>query len=279
MAIFGKLSYDAGVSTTTLLFVRFAFATAFFGALIAIRPALRARGVGRRQMAVGLLLGGAGYALQAGLYFAALRRLDASLLALVLYTYPAWVTIAAFAIGRESPTRRRLVALLLSSTGLVVVLAAAAGDKFDVLGVVLGLGAAVAYTGYILVSDRSEIVREPLLLSALVCAGATATFAVVGVAAGAIEFGFDDEGWLWLGLIALISTVLPIAAFFAGLARVGPSTASILSTVEPVITVTLAYLVFSERLTLIQLGGAALVLAAAVMLAAPSRSPAPAPPT
>jgi drug/metabolite transporter (DMT)-like permease len=136
----------------------------------------------------------------------------------------------------------------------------------------------VAYTGYILVSDRSEIVREPLLLSALVCAGATVTFAIVGAAAGALDFGFEGEGWLWLGLIALISTVLPIATFFAGLARVGPSTASILSTVEPVITVTLAYLVFSEKLTLLQLGGAALVLLAAMMLAAPSRPHKPAPP-
>ncbi len=279
MAIFGKLAYDAGVTTPTLLLVRFALAGAFFAALIAARPALRARGVGRRHKAVGFALGGAGYALQAGLYFAALRRLDASLLALVLYTYPAWVTLAAFMIGRERPTRRRLVALALSSAGLVIVLAGATTGRFDVLGVVLGLGAAVAYTGYILVSDRSEIVQEPLLLSALVCIGATVTFAVVGVIGGSIRWDFDADGWLWLGLMALISTVLPIAAFFGGLARVGPSTASVLSTLEPVITVTLAYLVFSERLSLLQLGGAALVVAAAVMLAAPSRSPQPAPPT
>jgi drug/metabolite transporter (DMT)-like permease len=104
------------------------------------------------------------------------------------------------------------------------------------------------------------VVNAPFLLSALVCAGAAVIFAFVGL--------------VRLGLIALVSTVLPIVTFFAGLARVGPGSAAILSTIEPVITVTLAYLAFSERLTLAQLGGAALVVVAAVMLAMPARRPA-----
>jgi drug/metabolite transporter (DMT)-like permease len=76
----------------------------------------------------------------------------------------------------------------------------------------------------------------------------------------------------------VVSSALPMVTFFAGMARVGPSTASILSTFEPVVTVTLAYLVFSERLTLVQLGGATLVLGAALLLAAPARVPRRAPP-
>jgi drug/metabolite transporter (DMT)-like permease len=145
----------------------------------------------------------------------------------------------------------------------------------------MGVGAALAYTAYILVADSAGIAVPPLELSALVCAGATFTFTVVGLAGGWIDLGFDGEGWLWLGLIAVVSTAVPIAAFFAGMARVGPSTASILSTFEPVVTVTLAYLAFSERLSVPQLFGAALVIAAAVMLAAPApaRAHEPAPPT
>ncbi len=279
MAIFGKLAYDAGVSTITLLLVRFTLAGLAFTALIAVRPGLRPGRPDRRSLTLGLGLGTIGYATQAGLYFAALHRLDASLLALVLYTYPAWVTLAAFALGRERPTRRTLVALALSSCGLVVVLATAAGGTFDWAGVAMGLGAALAYTTYILVADRAGVALAPIPLSALVCAGAAATFAVIGLGLGKLETGFAAEGWLWLGLIALVSTALPIAMFFAGMARVGPSTASILSTFEPVVTVVLAYLAFSERLGTAQLGGAALVLGAAVLLAAPPRTPRGAAPT
>jgi drug/metabolite transporter (DMT)-like permease len=273
MAIFGKLAYDAGVGTLTLLLIRFAGGSAIF--VLLARP----RGLERRVLATGLALGAVGYATQAGLFFGALQTLDASLLALLLYTYPAWVTIAAFAVGRERVTRRRLIALALSSTGLVVVLATGVRGSFDTRGALMGLGAAVAYTVYILVADRAGPAIAPLELSALVCIGATCTFAIAGVASGRLDFGFDSEGWLWLGLIAVVSTALPISTFFAGMARVGPSTASILSTFEPVVTVALAYLAFSERLSAAQLGGAALVLAAAVLLAAPARAPEAVPPT
>jgi len=267
MAIFGKLAFEAGISTTTLLLVRFALGTAVFAGILA----WRGERIPRAGLAVGLGLGAVGYATQAGLYFGALRELDASLLALVLYTYPAWVTLAAFALGRERLDARRLLALLLSSTGLVIVLAGAAAGSFDALGTALGLAAALAYTAYILVADATGVARAPFALSTLVCAGATVTFAVVGVASGELDFGFEPEGWLWLACIATVSTALPIAAFFAGLARVGPSTAAILSTFEPVVTVTLAYLAFDETLSLLQLGGAALVLAAAVLLSVRAR--------
>src|ERR671934_131362 len=73
-------------------------------------------------------------------------------------------------------------------------------------------------------------------------------------------------GWGWLASLAVVSTVGAIALFFAGLRRAGPTTASILSTVEPLVTVLLALAVFGERLGAVQLAGGALVLAAVIVL-------------
>ena len=277
MAIFGKLAYDAGVSTLSLLFVRFALASAIFALLLVARPATARslRAAGSRTLAVGLALGAIGYATQAGLFFAALQRLDASLLALVLYTFPAWVMLGSFALGREQPTRRRVLALALASTGLVVLLAGASAGAVDAAGVAMGLGAALTYTVYILVADRAGLEISSIALTTLVCFGAMCTLGLVGVASGSLDLALGADAWLWLALIAVVSTALPIVAFFAGLARVGPSTAAILSTFEPVVTVALAYLAFSEVLSGIQLAGAALVLGAAVLLAAPVGAPAP----
>ena len=277
MAIFGKLAFDAGVSTLTLLFVRFALATAIFTVVLAARPSLAAslRGAGGRTLAIGFGLGAIGYATQAGLFFAALQRLDASLLALVLYTYPAWVMLGSLALGREQPTRRRVLALALSSAGLVVLLAGASAGAVDAVGVAMGIGASLAYTVYILVADRAGLDIPPLALTALVCVGAMCTLGIAGVASGSLSLALSAEAWMWLGLIAVVSTAVPIVAFFAGLARVGPSTAAILSSFEPVVTVALAYLAFSEVLSGVQLVGAALVLGAAVLLATPVGAPAP----
>jgi drug/metabolite transporter (DMT)-like permease len=271
MAIFGKLAYEDGVGTLQLLLVRFAFASVIFAAILAVVPGqiAEARRAALRAVMIGLALGAVGYATQAGLYFAALRRMDASLLALVLYSYPAWVTLAAFALGRERPDRRRVAALALASAGLAVVLLGAGSGALDAAGVAMGLGAALAYTVYILVADRTGPALPPLVLSALVCAGATLTFALAQALSAGAELGVEGQAWLWLALIAIVSTALPIVTFFAGLARVGPSAASILSTFEPVVTVGLAYLAFGERLSAVQLAGAVLVLAAAMLLAVP----------
>jgi drug/metabolite transporter (DMT)-like permease len=69
------------------------------------------------------------------------------------------------------------------------------------------------------------------------------------------------------GAIALVSTVAAITLFFAGVARVGPTRASTLSTVEPAFTVVLAAALLDERVSTLQLAGGMLILAAVVLLA------------
>jgi drug/metabolite transporter (DMT)-like permease len=269
MAIFGKLAYEQGVEVGELLLVRFALAAAALLAVAWARGALR--GLSRRAVLVSLAMGAVGYATQSGLFFSALERMDASLLALILYTYPVMVCAAAIALGRERASARRIAALLAASAGAALVLAGAASGSFDALGAAMGFGAALAYTTYILVGDR-VVTGVPLLaLAALVCTGAASTFAAVALARGGPDLAFGAAGWGWIGAIALVSTVVAILAFFAGLARVGPSAAAILSVIEPVVTVGLAAAVFAESPALVQLAGGALVLAAVVVMQWPGR--------
>jgi drug/metabolite transporter (DMT)-like permease len=71
---------------------------------------------------------------------------------------------------------------------------------------------------------------------------------------------------LWIALMTLISTVIPIMCLFAGVRTVGASTAAILSCAEPAVTATSAALVDGERLAAIQVIGGAMVLLAVVVL-------------
>src|SRR3954454_14382764 len=148
MAIFGKLAYGAGATAGTLLTGRFVLAALIFWCLVPLREV---RALPRRDIVAGLGLGACGYALQAGCYFTALERIDASLLSLLLYTFPAMVAVAAVLLRRERLDPRRATALGLASGGLVLVLATGrAGGGLDPVGAALGLGAAVIYTTYIL---------------------------------------------------------------------------------------------------------------------------------
>ena len=272
LGVFGKLAGEAGANVSTTLLVRFALAGLVFGvALRLIGGWARLRSLPRRVVLTGLGLGAFGYSLQSGLYFVAIERLDVSLVALLLYTYPAFVTVAAILLGRATATPRTVAALTVASSGLMLVLVAAGTGAFDVLGALLALGASLTYTTYILVSDGVIGEVDPFALAMLVLTGATASFTVFGLATGSIDLTIPAEAWLWLVLIALVSTVLAVSAFFAGLKRVGPSEAAILSTFEPPVTVLLAFAALGERLTPGQLAGGALVLSAVVLLQMPAR--------
>lgn len=276
MGVFGKLAFAAGVSPQTLLTVRFALAAILLWAVLLARPALRTRlprsvaavshGLSRRLVAIAIGLGAVGYAAQAGLYFAALQRMDASLLSLVLYSYPLMVAVAAAVSGRERLSGRKVIALTAALGGTLLVLSQAGGSQLDGLGVLLAVGSAVTYTAYILVADTVVQRIPPVVLSALVMSGAAVTTAVWAVLAGGINLDFGTRGWCWLGCIAVVSTVFAMLAFFAGLQRTGPSAAAIISTFEPVVTTALAALVLGEFLTPPQLVGGLLVLSSVVVL-------------
>jgi drug/metabolite transporter (DMT)-like permease len=267
LGIFGRLATDAGATIASTLLVRFGVAALVFWVFLGVFGGwTRLRRQPRSVVLTGLGLGAVGYSLQSGLYFAAIQRLDVSLVALLLYTYPAFVTVAALMLGRARGSLRTTVALVVASVGLVLVLLAAGAGTFDLGGALLALAASVTYTTYILISDRIIGAIDPIALAALVLTGAAASFTVTGLFTGSLDLALSGEAWLWLLLIALVSTVVAVSAFFAGLRLVGPSEAAILSTFEPVVTVGLAYAVLGERLAPAQLLGGALVLAAVVLL-------------
>ena len=182
MGIFGKLAYGDGATVGTLLAVRFALAAVLFWCLVAATGAAgRVRELPRRDVALAFGLGALGYSAQAGCFFVALDRVDASLLSLLVYTYPALVTVAAIMLGRERADRRIAIALALASIGLVLVLAEAGPGTLDPLGVALGLAAALVYTVYILSSEGISRRAGPIVLSAFVCTGAAASLTVAGL--------------------------------------------------------------------------------------------------
>jgi drug/metabolite transporter (DMT)-like permease len=273
MGIFGRLAFHDGVTVGTLLATRFVLAAVLFWAVVLATGRLRR--VPRRDVLIALALGGVGYSAQAGAYFAALQRIDPGLLSILLYTFPTMVTVAAIALGRERFSRRRGLALVLASSGLVLVLAGAGAGAVQPVGAALGLSAAGIYTTYILSSQGIAGRLDPLMLSALVCTGAALTLTAVGAVDGDLH-DVSAGGMLWLAAIAVVCTVAAVSLFFAGLNRVGPTRASIISTAEPVTAVLLAFAIFGETMAVLQLAGAALVIAGVLAVATQRRRDAPA---
>ena len=176
MAVIGKLAYDEGATVGTLLAIRFALAAALFWALVlADGTAAEIRALDGRDIGAAVALGACAYAAQAGCYFAALERIDASLLSLLVYTSPAIVAVTAIALGRERFDVRRLAALALAPAGSCSSWPAPETGALDPLGAALAVATALIYSTYILVGERITARVRPHLLAALVCTGAAVT--------------------------------------------------------------------------------------------------------
>lgn len=263
-AVFAKEAFSAGVTVPTLLSVRFTLAALVLWAFVAAR---RSRFPERRVLLVWLGLGAVGYAMQSAFYFGALTQIDASLVGMLLYGYPALVLLLAYALRRERPERRKLVALAASSAGLVLLLGAGAGgSSMAPLGVVLALAAAVTYAVYITVAAAVPPDADLYLMSAVICTAAAVSIGTVGALTGGLHAPSASIGWLWVGLLAMVSTAAAIILFLIGMRSIGAPAAALASCLEPVVTAASAFVVYGERLSVGQLLGAAAVLAAVIPL-------------
>lgn len=261
MAIFGKLAYAEGIRLDTLLFLRFTIAgLVMAGLMLAMRTAWP-RG---RALAGLVLMGGVGYVGQAWCYFTALKYASAGLTALLLYLFPAIVTVLHALLARQRLSRLRAgsVAAALAGTALTV-----GGDVHgQAAGVFFGVAAAFIYSIYIIVGERVMSGVSAMAASAVVMLSAAASTATIA-ALGGFVLPASAAGWGAVVAIALVCTVLAILCFFAGLKRLGAPDASTLSTLEPVATIALAALVLGEAVSTAQLAGGAVILAAVVVLA------------
>jgi len=101
--------------------------------------------------------------------------------------------------------------------------------------------------------------------SLVIFTSAAVVYGILTAANGA-HFPATNTGWIGVAGIVLIATVIPVATFLAGLERIGPTNAAMLSTLEPVVTVLLAGWIFSERLETITILGGSLILVAVILL-------------
>ncbi len=273
MAVFGVWAHDDGTSTPALLLVRFA------GAALILVAVMQVRGIALpavRDCLPIAAMGGIGYVGQAYCYFLALEHAQASLVALLLYLFPAFVAILAAVFLREHIGLVTAAALGLALAGTFLVVGGGSGRP---LGIALGIGAAVIYSIYITVGSVVTRGLDAIAVSTVVCVAAAAVsgliVVVLAVAGRPAAFPETARGWSSLTAIAVVCTAAAILAFFAGLRRLGPTSASVISTFEPVVTVGLATWLLGESLAGVQVIGASLVLAAVIWLAL-SQRPAPA---
>lgn len=257
LAIFMKVAFAAGVNLTTLLALRFLFSAALcFGALfISGKNTALPRSLWWKIFA----LGGLVHVTVSIFYSISVQLLPASLTGLIFYLYPAMVTGLACLIGWEKINRIKLTALVVCFAGLLQVLGVSLGNVSTV-GLLFGVAAAFAQACHVLLSHTIIAELSPLLTVGWAALTTSTAFSAYGAVSGDLQLNLTAIGWASVFGTAFFANFIGIVLFFVGMRLVGPSDASIVMNLEPVLTVVLSVLLLGESFGWPQAAGGGILL-------------------
>ncbi len=271
LPIFTRSIYaHSSLIPTDIALVRFLLATPAIWLLLLLRRQLQGSYTTKRshpfppwrQAFLGFIYAGA--ALSA---FSGLQYVPASLYVVLFYTYPAMVTIISRLLGERIP-RAGWIALACTLIGVFLTLPDFSIIEPEmVLGILIALlNALLVATYFIVVGKLTRRGAEPMLGTAYVITGTLVILALVSPLVGGFSLPATPSVWGLLIGLGIISTALPILFMQIGIQQIGAPVASIISTFEPVLSMTLAMLILGETILATQWLGAAFIVTGVIIL-------------
>jgi drug/metabolite transporter (DMT)-like permease len=208
------------------------------------------------------------------LFFAAMQRMPVAVALLIQYLAPVLMVALAWMRSRRAPSRLVLIGSVVAIVGLILVVDIS-GARFDLLGTVFALGAALCVVAYFLISERAGDDLPPLALASgglLVGAGLMAVLGIAGVlplhmpAVDVMLGGVSVPGFVPLLWVAGVATTLGYAFGIMAVPRIGSRVASFVGLSEVLFALGFAWLLLAEAPAPIQFVGGALILGGVVLV-------------
>lgn len=263
LGVFGKWAFSSGLSVGEFLSYRFILAALLMWIfLLLFKPDWIKLSL--KQTIIAALLGIFGYAFFSTLYFKAIEGVSVTLAALLLYTYPFWVNVFSHLFTHDKISKKEVYCLLGASTGLITLLWGHIEVK-NFWAVAAGLGSAISYAIYVLLSGRLQKHVRPISSSLYVITfGALALSLFHRPPFEAVPQLTTSQASYIFG-IALICTILPLTLELAALQKLKSTEVALLMMIEPLTAAIMGALIFHESLSFRQFLGALVIAGSLVM--------------
>jgi drug/metabolite transporter (DMT)-like permease len=198
-------------------------------------------------------------------------EIGASLSTIIQSTTPIFVSLAAWLLWREALTRRKVMALALAIGGMSLIAGVNINShmRITAVGLTTALGAALAYSSLSLFGKKLS--RDYSPWTTLTYAFGFAALALLPLQIGSeATWEMTRGGYRAFSALVLLTTVLGFMLYVHSLGRLPASVASIVSNTEVPLAAILAYIFLGERLGMLQILGAALIILAVSLVAQPS---------
>jgi drug/metabolite transporter (DMT)-like permease len=277
-----KVILASGISSLRLTQVRSGGALAGLVVVLLLTAPERLR-VRRRELPFLAVFGIAGLAFVQWFYFLAIHRIALGVALLLQYTAPLLVALWARYAYHEPVRRRIWIALALALAGLALIVDVRGGGRVSTAGVAFAAVAALTYALYVLMAERELGRRDTLSLLAWGFLFASLFWAVIApwwsFPAGRVGDSVSLLGnldarhapvWALLAWVIVPGTILPFVLLVSALHHLPATRVGIIAMLEPVVATIVGWVWLDESLAAVQLGGAAVVLAA-ILLAQTAR--------
>jgi len=269
-----KVILASGLSSLRLAQVRTTGAVAGFALVLLVVARSRLR-VSRRELPFLAVFGICGLAFVQWLYFLSIHRLAVGIALLIEYIAPLLVALWARYVFHEPVRRRIWVALALALAGLAMIVDIGHGGLISTAGILFALGAAVAYTTYLLLAERGLGDRDAVSLLAWGFGFAALFWAIVAPWwSFPARIAGDDVSllghladrhlpvWALIAWMLVPGTIIPFFLLVSALRHLPATRVAIIAMLEPVVATIVAWAWLGESLGAVQLVGATVVLAA-----------------
>ncbi|WP_454888854.1 DMT family transporter [Sphingobium indicum] len=259
-----KLCYRSGLDPEFLMAARYCIALPVYIAIwvLARRRSHQLLAGKGRHVSGALGLGILGYWLSSYLDFLGLQFVSAQLERMILFTYPLMVVALGWAIFGERPSRRAILASLVSYLGLVLIfIRGSEGSSSFWTGTTLVLGSALTFALYQLYAK--PIIRElgvPLATVVMMSGASLASLAALALTSRhePVELTASAAGLILL--LSIGGTVLPSLFLNIALSRISSQANASIGALGPVITIVLAAMLLDERVDATDAMGMGLVI-------------------
>ncbi len=260
VVILGK-KVQAGELPFLMLSIRFGGQSVIlFAALLLLRkPLLPERG----ERATLVVAGTIGYGTESALFFSALNHGKSGAITLLFYTYPVLVMLVTIALDRRAPALPFFAALAFALGGSAIVIVAGGQLEVEPFGVFLALCTAVAYTAYLVATDRRVRRTDPIVAAAWLGLGASVANLVYGFAFRATALPAGSSA-LWLAGMCVFSAGA-FAAMLGSLQLVGAVRNAIIGVMEPFTVAVLAAIFLAEPVSAATAVGGLLIIVGSVI--------------
>jgi drug/metabolite transporter (DMT)-like permease len=267
-----KVALTSGLSSLRLTEARSAGAFIALTLIALVRSPSSLR-VQRSELPRLALFGIVGVAFVQLFYFLAIHRLPVGIALLIQYIGPVLVAIWARTFGHEHVRRRIWLALVLSLTGLALMVQLWSGVALDGFGVTFALVSAVVFAGYLLLAEHEVQSREAIPLLAWGFFFAVVLWTIVqpwwSFPASAAARTVSLQGhlsshhlpvWALVLCVIVLGSAVPFTLIVGALRHITATQVGVTAMLEPVVATVVAWLWLRESLTAAQLAGAAVVL-------------------